>query len=383
MDRSQLISLAKVVAPTIVRDYARTNGWEPVEGSKRRIWLFRHKTERLLQLQIPMDRDDDTAEAVLELAERLAAVEKRPLESVVDDLASAGSDVLRLRVITEEARGGTIPLEEAEGLLVGARQSLSSAACSVSNPVTHHPRIDRVEARQLLQNARMGQTEVGSFVLKVLCPLNAVSDPPMLAETQPFVRSVTTLLMRSTGQLISAIEQGNLDSVLEAQEASTARPEISSNLCKGLMAMRGDRESGEIEMSIRWAPYHQLPTPSESRVIRIPMEYYPEIERAHQVLRPQKDEAKDFIMIGTVETLNGDVGEDGKRSGEVTLALLLPDEDEIVRARTMLTSADYEKAVTAHEQGAGYVQLTGRIRRGVRISRIDNPRDFRLLKTEG
>ena len=113
------------------------------------------------------------------------------------------------------------------------------------------------------------------------------------------------------------------------------------------------------------------------------MEYYPEIERAHQVLRPQKDETKDVLMIGTVETLNGDVGEDGKRSGEVTLALLLPDEDEIVRARTMLTSADYEKAVTAHEQGAGYVQLTGRIRRGVRISRIDNLRDFTLLKTGG
>lgn len=382
MDKSQLITLAKTISPTSIRNYARGTGWEPIEGSRRRIWLFRHSTERLIQLQIPMDPDEDTPEAILEIAERIALTEKRSIEAVVDDLATAGADVLRFRVISDEVRSGTIPLEEAESLLMGARQSLSAAACSVSSPATHHPRTDRVEARELLQNSRMGQTEVGSFVLKVLCPLNAVSDPPMVAETQPFVRNVTTLLMRSTGKLITGIEQGNLDRVLEAQEAPTARPEISSNLCKGLMTLKGDRDSGAIEIAVKWASYLQLPTPDVPKIIRIPVEYYPEIEHAHQILRPQKDECLDKRMIGTVETLNGDVGDDGKRSGEVTLALLLPDEDEIIRARTMLSSDDYEKAVTAHEQGIGYVQLSGRLRRGVRISRIENPKDFKLLKND-
>lgn len=379
MDRNQLLGLAKVIAPAAVRDYAKNNGWESVEGSRRRIWLFRHPTERLLQLQIPIDRDEDTAEAVFQIAERLAMVEKRPLESVIEDLASAGSDILRFRIISDEARGGSIPLDEAESLLTGARESLSSAACSVCNPVTHHPRTDRAEVRQLLQNVRMGQTELGSFVLKVLCPLNAVTDPPLLAETQPFVRSVTQLLMRSTGQLVTGIEQGNLDSVLEAQEAPNARAEISSNLCKGLMALKGDRETGEIEMSIKWASHLQLPAPNVRSVIRLPSEYFPEIARAHQRLRPQKDEDSDKRMIGTVETLNGDVGEDGRRSGEVTLALLLPDEEEIVRARTMLNPKDYETAVKAHERGLGYVQFIGRLRRGIRVSRIENLVDFKLL----
>lgn len=54
-------------------------------------------------------------------------------------------------------------------------------------------------------------------------------------------------------------------------------------------------------------------------------------------------------MIGTVETLNGDVGEDGKRCGEVVLSLLLPDEDELIKARTSLKTSEYERAVEAHE----------------------------------
>lgn len=58
---------------------------------------------------------------------------------------------------------------------------------------------------------------------------------------------------------------------------------------------------------------------------------------------------KDHSMIGTVETLNGDVGEDGKRCGEVVLSLLLPDEDELIKARTSLKTSEYERAVEAHE----------------------------------
>ena len=86
-------------------------------------------------------------------------------------------------------------------------------------------------------------------------------------------------------------------------------------------------------------------------------------------------------MIGTVETLNGDVGEDGKRSGEVILSLLLPDETELVKAKVRLDSNDYLLAVQAHERGRTYIQLHGVLRRGDRISRIDRPEDFSLIYT--
>ena len=87
-------------------------------------------------------------------------------------------------------------------------------------------------------------------------------------------------------------------------------------------------------------------------------------------------------MIGTVETLNGDVGEDGKRYGEVVLSVLLPDEDELIKARTSLNSSEYEKAVQAHEKGRSYVKLKGHLTRGLRISRIDKAEGFSLVEDD-
>lgn len=84
---------------------------------------------------------------------------------------------------------------------------ISAAACSVVNPVTHHPRTDRNDARQLIQHARMGQTEIGSFVLKILCPLDSVQDSPLLSETQPYTRTVTTLLMSATQTLSEGLNR--------------------------------------------------------------------------------------------------------------------------------------------------------------------------------
>jgi len=292
MDTFQLHDLAKTISPIAVRQYAATNGWEPILGSKRRIWLFRHPSENLVQLQIPMDRDDDTTEAILEVAERLAKADNRTIESVIEDLASSNSDVLRYRIVSDDSKGGSISLEGASDLLSGAKQMISAAACSVVNPVTHHPRTDRIDARQLIQHARMGQTEIGSFVLKILCPLDSAKDSPLLSETQPFTRLVTTLLMRATSNLINGIEQGTIDSILETQSRVPERPEITSNLCKGLMDIRGESNSGEIELSIQWASSMLLPQPQVPSIIRIPMDYFPEIEKVHRKLRPnmKKDE---------------------------------------------------------------------------------------------
>lgn len=63
---------------------------------------------------------------------------------------------------------------------------ISSAACSVVNPFTYHPRTDRNDARQLIHHARMGQTEIGSFVLEILCPIDSGKDSSQLPDSRAF-----------------------------------------------------------------------------------------------------------------------------------------------------------------------------------------------------
>ena len=66
MYRQQLYARTKILSPTAVRQYAQDTGWEAVTGSRRRIWLFKHPAVKLVQLQIPMEPDEDIAEALFE-----------------------------------------------------------------------------------------------------------------------------------------------------------------------------------------------------------------------------------------------------------------------------------------------------------------------------
>ena len=80
-----------------------------------------------------------------------------------------------------------------------------------------------------------------------------------------------------------------------------------------------------------------------------------------------------------METLNGDVGEDDRRSGEVMLALLLEDE-EVVRARAVLGPDEYARAVAAHEKGRAYVMVKGVLQRGTRVGYLKTVESFHLVE---
>lgn len=193
-------SVARTLRPLALRLYAESRGWVHIPIDEARFWLFRHPEQKLRQLQIPMDGDDvGFVDAMLDVVHRLADLERRPIEVVLADLLASDADVLRVRVATRASEAGQLSLAADVELREGARRALLASACSVINPVRHHPRLSRSEPEALLAACRAGQTEHGSYVVKIICPRHAVERPD---QNQPFTRQVTTYLMRSTAKLV-------------------------------------------------------------------------------------------------------------------------------------------------------------------------------------
>lgn len=242
--------------PLAVRDYADARGWQAVPLEGRRFWLFRHPEKRLRQLQIPIDSDDPGfVDAMFDVVERLVELEARPIEAVLDDLQAAHADVLRFRVANGESADGQIPLDADLQLREGARKALLASACSVVNPAPFHPRLSRGEADALLAACRAGQTEVGSYVVKIICPLHASpGDGDSRHEgLEPFTRRVTSHLMRTLAELVCRIERDEVNRYGEDEQYS-----LSWNLCDALLLMHSQR-SGSLELSTTWARLRRPP----------------------------------------------------------------------------------------------------------------------------
>jgi len=378
--RPEIRHAVRKLQPYAVLRYARSRRWEQVKGIEERFWLMRHSEHRLRQLQIPMDADEvGYVDAMQDVLDRLAEIEGIDRETALENLLSSDADVLRLRVVRQNAEGGQIPLTADVALRDSARRALLSVACSVVKPAAFHPRLSRTEADQLLAACRAGQTELGSYVVKIACPLDAVDEVRDLIDPRTFTRRVMSHLMMTTSRLVTSIEQTSVDDFIEQDRE---RSLLSANLCEALVGMQPEHEPGQIELGVTWGvdPHVEPPSPREvPRRVVIKAEYLPEIERAARILRPTSTVEQDEALIGTVEELRGTVGGDGRRSGEVYFSLLLPEGDSL-RVRANLDASQYATAMSAHERGREYIRLVGVLRRGPRLSEMNPIKAVHLVR---
>ncbi len=286
----------------------------------------------------------------------------------------AEADVLRFRVASQQANDGNLPLEQAINLLEGARRSLLAAACSVLAPVRHHRRMSRSEAEQLFRACKLQQTERGSFIMSLACPLRAVPSDP---DRDPFTRRATTYLMRSTARLVEAIEQDGVQQLIEDPNEPVV---ISANLCDALLRMQPDDDRGVLHITASWAPVlPMLPITAEafSRV-SLRKEHFDQIEVIYRELRPTGP-LEPARYFGTVEELKGTLTTDNRRRGRVTL--LLADDGEMLRVDADLDAELHARAVRAYDTPA-QIDVEGVLHVGIRSHVLKDIRRFDVVESE-
>lgn len=374
----ELRGLAAKLKPLDIRRYAEHSAWEAISsGVRGRLWVFRHREHTLRQLQIPMDADDTQwLDALDTIIQRIAELESRSPMVVIEDLLAGDADVLRFRVVVPGTRGGQLRLANDIALRDGVRRALLASACSVVAPVAFHPRMSRAEAEDLLDTCRAGQTEVGSYVMKVICPMDVEGGQPALTD-DPFARRVTKFFMKSVAELVQVVESTDRN-IADFVGAQRQTPTVSANLCEALLKMQADESEGGIDISTSWSAVRDRPVSVPSRV-SVKAEYFPVIEQISRELRPRSQGTNVDSLIGTVEVLGGDVGDDGRRAGDVTLALLLPDSGEQIKVRASLGTAHYALATEAHGRGKAYVRIRGVLHRGTKMGRIEHVEAFSIL----
>ena len=84
------------------------------------------------------------------------------------------------------------------------------------------------------------------------------------------------------------------------------------------------------------------------------------------------------LFIGTVERLDGEMGENGKRSGEVVLSLFTS-EGEQLRSRATLAVEQYALADKAHMTDGEYVVVAGKLHPGRQPRLLSDIRSFELM----
>lgn len=364
------LTLAARISYQALRDYLVARRWQSMPSRLSYAAIYRSPGAGEVEVQIPLDPDlADYADAITLAARRISSFEDRPMEQVLRDLLQPRSDTVRYALSGVATETGTIGLVAGLALVEGALKSLLASACSVQRPRRFHPRMTLTDAESYVRACRLGQTEIGSFVLTVDAPLD-IHDHLDASET-PFGRRATTLLFESTAYLARSIRQGEAARVLDDRPDA---PLVSANLCDALVEMMPPDESADLRLSGAWSPLIPAPT-AVPVVIHFDRTMFEPVERLAQQLRPsQSTEGTHFV--GKVVELSGAPNAAGQLEGDVILQVQA--DDQLLKVRVTLAPKAYADAGTAHF-AQQYVSVHGQLHRGRRTHGLKNPTGFTIL----
>ncbi len=364
---------ARLVAPRAIRNYAQALGWQLVPNINGGITVFHRPDSELHQLIVPLDETyDDYPDLVTEAVRKLADFEKATPQQVLNHLLLPPADVLRFRDNSPESETGSLLLEHGINLLNGSRRLLLSQAHSILKPQPYHPRLRRTEAEQFVHACRMGQTERGSFVVTVACPLDIV--PATTVPEAPFARRVTQGVMASLLSIVQAADQDRIDDLSDHEQ----HPLMSANFCEALLMLRPASERASLEVAANWSKALPLP---DAVPPKMTLQLRPECFEAAEYIAPKLRsvaEPKPAAFVGFVDVLRGQADSAGAMCGEVVFAFMLEDSDTI-RARGDLNADDYRVAGEAHLANAP-VSFRGTLHRVPRSNRLDEITEFRRIQ---
>lgn len=357
------------INPNELETFLRTRGWhrENFQPERFSIWV-RHVQDKSFEVLIPLNRSyRDYSVRMAEVLRTLEKVENQTQFEVLSDIQTIRSDVIKIGVEGDNFQQGSMPLKEGVKFIQQAYDLLLAAACSTVIPREVIPARKPVQASNYMETVKLGQSEVGSYIITLHSPIPSLDPGETLS---PFERDVTRTLFRSISHTIDvatvARQYGNIHSIKEAVPIG-----VSANLCEALVRLQKETGASLTKFNINWSPEYGIEDDLTEQ-LTIPAELTPFIQEAAEYLYElASSEKHEYRLVGRVEALEGDMNSGGmvKIKGAIRVGTRL--------VRIILTREDYKQAYVAHGQKST-VSVYGTLTKVGRFYYLEDPTGFTI-----
>lgn len=369
MNRENYLKLLNDISPIQLSSYLEKKGWikDGNIGSKAVVWHRAEDDNYDFEVIQPIDVSvRGFTQKLNEAITSISEFEKRNSHLVLDDILNFYADLVKIRVIHNDVESGSIPLDDGVLLIEKSKELLIASTLSTFKKKKYFSGSRPAGAQDFISKLRLGQTEIGSFIVNLISPVTVNSKTQEEADKTSLTRSVTTNLAKSLTSISSAIKQYSEDQNIFHFEEVVANG-VSANLCDALIGLSGSSKSRSFEINIKLAGVeleeqnvitHHSFKPNQLPAIESASEYY----KGNYVLN-------DYTAFGLVTRMKHIQGED---FGEVTISSKVNGSDKNVTVQLSLD--DYWSAVHAHES-VSYVTCSGNL--------IVTPKTATLIEATG
>ncbi|MFM0287927.1 hypothetical protein [Paraburkholderia megapolitana] len=355
-----------------LRAYLERNQWFE-DGKIRNVATIWHRQNNEdAEIVLPLSYVKDYWQRMRDALSSIASFEERAVPEVLNDVKRLFASVITIRVVHDDTNDGTIPINDGVLLIEKARDLLSAAARSLYAKRKQFTRGAPKQAKEYLETLLLGQTEIGSYVVNVIAPVQTAAVGPEMVTTIPLAQAITSNLVTGLSALEKATsayeEKGDLGAFDEAVLAGA-----SSNMCDALLGFSGEKHSRTFEIVVTTAPSPLFETKPAKfvfdgkhvEVLEKATGYY----KGDYVLPERR-------LIGYITKLSRPKDE---TSGTITIDSTVGDVERKVQVELM--GDDYHQAVVAHDNSK-IVRVDGDVHVKSKSARLLNPKNFGVIEIE-
>ena len=358
------MDLTEKISPLAFAKYLKDMGWEQYQSKRQYVKIFQYeKNDDFFQVVIPTEKKlNDYKEAMYKAVATVAEVENKSVEQVLLYLLNPNTDILRIRLEKKDVEAGNILFDDAIRMYESAKKLLAATALDILHPKKYHQgRMDDC-VLEFLSSCRFGQTEIGSYVVSVVCPfaefdkngdykqLSIFSGEEQCANS--LTRQVTSRVMKNISFIKNHIDNGEMDKLILQDEDKI----ISANFYEALGGLNLDSNGADVEFIAEWSPIVKNADCAKNRIL-LTHDYYQPIETTIERLKDETN--KSTRIIGRIKKLESSPDVQKRKIGKITVVYL--DENDKRKTVTVnLNKNEYDKAIRAHERGF-HVEIVGEI----------------------
>ena len=353
--------------PLAVAKYLIDTQWKEYLVKRNDIKIFQYvKDDTFEQVTVPLEKNlRDYKQIMYETICKIAYIEKKSVEQQMLYLLNPNTDILKIRLDRKEVESGNIMFDDAIQLYDNAKKLLAATALDIINPKRiHWGRIDD-SVQQFLTRCRFGQTEIGSYVVSVVCPFAELSEAEGYKQLSIFsdeercanslTRKVTNRLMSNIAIIKKKVDEGNLESLVNYEDG------ISSNFYEALNGMDLYSENTSVEFIAEWSPIVKS-NRSPIEKVMITNDYYEPLQSVISKIKECTNERTE--IIGKIKDLKAAPIIDKRKFGTVVV-VYISGNGKAKSVKVKLDKEDYDNAVMAHQYGKT-VRLIGELKEAPR-----------------
>lgn len=355
-----------------LRTYLQHKHWHE-DGKIRSVATIWHRDDNEdAEVLLPISYVKDYRQRMRDALRSIAQFEARDVTEVLNEVKGHFANVIAIRVIAEDTNNGTIPINDGVLLIAKAKELFSAAARSLQTKRKQFTRGAPKEAKDYLETLLLGQTEVGSYVVNVIAPVQAVPQGTTLATPIPMAQAITSSLVSGLTALVKASSEYENDGDFTDFDAAVLAG-ASSNMCDALLGFSGEKHGRVFEITVTAAP---------SPLFEIqPKKFVFDRKRVEVLEKATSYYKGDYVLAD--RRLTGYITKLSRPKDETSRTITIDSNvgDIERKVQVELTGDEYHMAVLAHD-GNKMVRVEGNVHVKSKSAQLLNPKNFGVIEID-